>query len=75
MLYTYTYILHNKHHNTPSTHLYGALGHIQDGDVQRAPAEVIHQDVVDVGALVQPVRHGRRGRLLHHAHHLDAQSQ
>ncbi len=43
---------------------------VQINATKRTAPEVIDQDVVDVGLLVQPIGDGRRRGLLQHAHHL-----
>ena len=56
---------------TGGEHLEDALGQAQDGDIERAAAQVVDGDHA-LGLLVQTVGHRRGGRLVEQAQHVEA---
>ncbi|CFE01321.1 NAD-specific glutamate dehydrogenase [Bordetella pertussis] len=56
---------------TRGNHFEHALGQAQNGNIERAAAQVIHR-VNAFGGLVQPIGDGRRGRLVEQAQHIQA---
>lgn len=56
-------------------YLHRPLGNIEDGNIESSAPEIVDQNMVNIGALVQSIGHGGGGGLLHHSHHLNRKQE